>query len=63
MTSELEANIAAVERTKEYAELPNEVCISYLIYRLARNVGGCYIWWSLYLMVIIFGNIDINYLF
>ena len=25
MTSELEANIVAVERTKEYAELPNEV--------------------------------------
>ena len=27
MTSELEANIVAVERTKEYAELPNEVCL------------------------------------
>ena len=26
MTSELEANIVAVERTKEYAEVPNEVC-------------------------------------
>jgi len=25
MTSELEANIVAVERTKEYAEEPNEV--------------------------------------
>ena len=29
MTSELEANIVAVERTKEYAELPNEVCVLY----------------------------------
>ena len=28
MTSELEANIVAVERTKEYAELPNEVCLT-----------------------------------
>ena len=28
MTSELEANIVAVERTKEYAELPNEVSLS-----------------------------------
>ena len=27
MTSELEANIVAVERTKEYAETPNEVYI------------------------------------
>ena len=27
MTSELEANIVAVERTKEYAEVPNEVGI------------------------------------
>ena len=26
MTSELEANIVAVERTKEYSELANEVC-------------------------------------
>ena len=26
MTSELEANIVAVERTKEYAEVTNEVC-------------------------------------
>ena len=25
MTSELEANIVAVERTKEYSDLPNEV--------------------------------------
>ena len=29
MTSELETNIVAVERTKEYSETPNEVC-SYL---------------------------------
>ena len=30
MTNELEvANIVAVKTTKEYAELPNEVCISY----------------------------------
>ena len=28
MTSELEANIVAVERTKEYAETPNEVYIT-----------------------------------
>ena len=28
MTSELEANIVAVERTKEYAEAPNEVLIN-----------------------------------
>ena len=28
MTSELETNIVAVERTKEYCELPNEVCYS-----------------------------------
>jgi len=27
MTSELEANIVAVERTKEYAEVANEVCV------------------------------------
>ena len=27
MTSELETNIVAVERIKEYCELPNEVCI------------------------------------
>ena len=27
MTSELEANIVAVERTKEYADLANEVCV------------------------------------
>ena len=27
MTSELETNIVAVERTKEYAEVTNEVCI------------------------------------
>ena len=26
MTSELEANIVAVERTKEYSDLANEVC-------------------------------------
>ena len=63
MTSELEANIVAVERTKEYAEVPNEVCISYLFYLLARNVGGLYIWWSLYLVVIIFASIDRNFLF
>ena len=56
MTSELEANIVAVERTKEYAELPNEVCISYLIYHLAGNVGSRYILWLLYLVVIIFGG-------
>ena len=30
MTSELEANIVAVERTKEYAEVPNEVGDIYL---------------------------------
>ena len=28
MTSELEANIVAVERTREYSELPNEVCVT-----------------------------------
>ena len=27
MTSQLEANIVAVERTKEYAEVANEVCV------------------------------------
>ena len=27
MTSELEANIVAVERTREYSGLPNEVCL------------------------------------
>ena len=27
MTSDLEANIVSVERTKEYAETPNEVCV------------------------------------
>ena len=27
MTSELETNIVAVERTKEYAETDNEVCV------------------------------------
>jgi len=36
MTSELETNIVAVERTKEYSELPNEVCVNILLYNL-RN--------------------------
>ena len=27
MTSDLETNIVAVERTKEYSDLPNEVCM------------------------------------
>ena len=27
MTSDLETNIVAVERTKEYSDLPNEVCV------------------------------------
>ena len=27
MTSELKANIIAVERTKKYAEVANEVCV------------------------------------
>ena len=27
MTSDLETNIVSVERTKEYSDLPNEVCI------------------------------------
>ena len=47
MTSELEANIVAVERTKEYAELPNEVCVSYtsISYKLSvayncKIIGG-----------------------
>ena len=31
MTSELEANIVAVERTKEYAEVANEVCPTILV--------------------------------
>ena len=36
MTSELEANIVAVERTKEYAETPNEVhFILYLLYLIS----------------------------
>ena len=26
-SSDLEANIVAVERTKEYSDLPNEVCM------------------------------------
>jgi len=31
MTSELEANIVAVERTKEYAEETNEVCVMFVL--------------------------------
>ena len=31
MTSELETNIVAIERTKEYCELPNEVCFNNLL--------------------------------
>ena len=27
MTSDLETNIVAIERTKEYSDLPNEVCM------------------------------------
>ena len=27
---------------------------------MAGNVGGHFIWWSLYLVVIIFGGIDTN---
>ena len=39
MTSELEANIVAVERTKEYSELANEVCG--LDYRCQAIVSFC----------------------
>ena len=28
------------------------------LYCIAKNVGGHYVWWSLYLAVIIFGGID-----
>ena len=29
-SSDLEANVVAVERTKEYSDLPNEVCILFM---------------------------------
>ena len=43
MTSELEANIVAVERTKEYAEAPNEVCYCKLLSNsfAKKSVANC----------------------
>ena len=34
--------------------------VNIVYYHIAGNVGGHYIWWSLYLVVIIFGSIDRN---
>ena len=43
MTSELEANLVAVERTKEYTELTNEVCVTYhlLTFKMFIGPGNC----------------------
>jgi len=38
MTSELEANIVAVERTKEYAEAANEVCLLLVLACWSHNL-------------------------
>ena len=43
MTSELEANLVAVERTKEYTELTNEVCVinPLLTFKLCVGSSHC----------------------
>ena len=42
MTSELETNIVSVERTKEYSDLPNEVCIILLVHILCVSTASSY---------------------
>ena len=45
-TSDLEANIVAMERTKEYSDLPNEVCMlltsAYLHTEISSLVASCH---------------------
>ena len=42
MTSELEANLVAVERAKEYTELTNEVCVInlFLTFKLCTGTSN-----------------------